>query len=423
MDEGQRDVALRATEVPMLEPEIVRQIRGLAAMRWGSKRIAETLGISRGAARRYLRGATTGAQERPRARRLDAEQRSVAVELLEGEAAGNAVVARQLLGERGVEVGLRTLQRAVAPHRQARRAAELATVRFETAPGHQLQIDFGERRVLVSGREVRVYFFVAVLGYSRRIYVRAFLRERHDDWREGLAGAFRHFGGVTQTVLVDNARALILGHDTASGAVHVHPAFSAFCADWGVAPRACRPYRARTKGKTESGVGYVKRNAIAGRAFDSFAALEAHLAAWMVAADTRTHGTTHEQPLDRFERDERQALRPLPARPLPVRQQRLSRRVPTDAFVDVETVRYSVPYRLVRRTVEVLLGDDEVVIFDGAEVVARHRRIREPFTRVVEPAHFAGLMRRHDDAAPSAATLAAHGRTLDDYAAVIAGAA
>ena len=107
-------------------------------------------------------------------------------------------------------------------------------------------------------------------------------------------------------MLVDNARALILGRDTETGVVHVHPAFSAFCADWGVAPRACRPYRARTKGKTESGVGYVKRNAIAGRSFDSFAALEAHLATWMIDADTRIHGTTHERPLDRFERDERQ---------------------------------------------------------------------------------------------------------------------
>jgi hypothetical protein len=97
--------------------------------------------------------------------------------------------------------------------------------------------------------------------------------------------------------------------------------------------------------------------------------------------------------------------------------------VPTDAFVDVETVRYSVPHRLVRRTVEVLLGDDEVVIFDGVEVVARHRRVREPFTRVVEHGHFAGLMRPHDDVASVTPLSPAHGRTLADYAAVVAGAA
>jgi hypothetical protein len=99
------------------------------------------------------------------------------------------------------------------------------------------------------------------------------------------------------------------------------------------------------------------------------------------------------------------------------------RQIASDAFVDVETVRYSVPHRLVRRTVEVLLGDHEVVIFDGVEVVARHRRVREPFTRVVEPGHFAGLMRPHDDPAAVTPILAAHGRTLDDYAAVVAGAA
>jgi hypothetical protein len=79
----------------------------------------------------------------------------------------------------------------------------------------------------------------------------------------------------------------------------VHPAFAAFCKDWGVGVAACRPYRARTKGKTESGVGYVKRNAIAGLAFTSFAALEAHLARWMTEADQRVHGTTHERPIDR----------------------------------------------------------------------------------------------------------------------------
>ena len=81
MDQGQRDVALRVTEVPMLEPEIVRQIRGLVAMRWGSKRVASTLGIGRGAARRYLRGATPGEQQRPRARRLDADQRTVVIDI------------------------------------------------------------------------------------------------------------------------------------------------------------------------------------------------------------------------------------------------------------------------------------------------------------------------------------------------------
>lgn len=165
----------------------------------------------------------------------------------------------------------------------------------------------------------------------------------------------------------------------------------------------------------------MKRNAIAGLSFTSFAALEAHLVRWMVEADQRVHGTTHEPPMVRFERDERAALRPLPARPLPVRDRRITRRVATDCFVDVNTIRYSVPHRLVKQTVEVLVGDHDVVIFDGHIEVARHRRHAEPHQRVVDPRHFDGLFRQRDDAERSATSPI--GRSLDVYAEAAGGAA
>jgi hypothetical protein len=307
------------------------------------------------------------------------------------------------------------------PQRRARLAAEAATVRFETAPGHQMQIDFGEKLVPIAGSVVRVYVFVAVLGYSRRLYVRASLSQRQDDWREGLAGAFQHFGGVPQTLLLDNAGALVVGRDRGTNTVRLHPAFEAFCRDWGVQARVCQPYRARTKGKTEAGVGYVKRNALAALSFASFAALEAHLQSWMAEADERVHGTTRERPRDRFDREERSALRPLPANPLPARQRRLTRRVAIDCFVDVDTIRYSVPHALVRRTVEVLVADEEVVVFDGSAVVARHRRGHEPHSRVIISSHFDGLWRRPEVITPDVPKLPA-GRSLSDYAAVIGGA-
>jgi transposase len=415
-------MAPQGAEVLMLAPEIVRQIQDLAGMGWGAKRIAQELGVARRTVRRYVRGASPGEQRRPAAWTLDEASRALAAELLDGPAQGNAVVVRRLLGERGIAVPLRTLQRVLTPYRRARRAAELATVRFETAPGHQMQIDFGEKLVAIGGVAVRVHLFVAVLGYSRRLFTRASLSQRQDDWREGLAGAFRHFGGVPRTLLLDNAGALVVGRDRAAGTARLHPAFEAFCRDWGVEARVCQPYRARTKGKTEAGVGYVKRNALAALEFASFAALEAHLARWMVEADQRVHGTTRERPCDRFDREERTALRPLPANPLPVRQRRLTRRVAIDCFVDVDTVRYSVPHALVRQTVEVLVGEDEVTIFDRGTVVVRHRRSLEPHTRVIVPAHFDGLWRRPDEIPPVQSALPP-GRSLADYAAVIGGAA
>src|SRR5262245_55136897 len=188
MHDRQTQMALPTVEVPMLEPEIVRQIKALSDLGWGTKRIRQQLGVSRNSVRRYLRSDTTPlVQVRPLARRLDESMRALALALLDGPAQGNAVVVRELLASQGIDVELRTLQRALAPSRQSRRAAELATVRLETAPGHQMQIDFGEKRVEIAGRFVRVQLFVAVLSYSRRLYVRAFLSQRQDDWREGMA--------------------------------------------------------------------------------------------------------------------------------------------------------------------------------------------------------------------------------------------
>lgn len=414
-------------EVPMVEPEVIQHMRQLLRLGWGSKRISRALGIARNTVKRYRsQGVAAETQERPKARRLNAARRAEAVSLFEGVAEGNAVVVQQLLAERDVSASVRTVQRAVETRRRELAVSALATVRFETVPGRQMQIDFGQKLVRIGGELVRVYLLVAVLGHSRRIFVKPFLSERQDDWREGIAAAFRHFGGVPQEVLGDNAKALVLKHDRAAQTVTFHPNYLAFCRDWDVIPRACGPYRARTKGKTESGVKYAKRNGLAGREFESFAALEAHLAEWMAVVDQREHGTTHEAPAARFERDERHALRPLPLRPPVAREKRLRRKVANDALVDVDTVRYSVPHRLVKQSVEVLVGESQVTIFQGSKVVARHERSFEPHSKVVDPSHYEGLWRmptNHEPAPNTEKALAEYGRSLADYAEIVEGRA
>lgn len=414
-------VAPSVAEVSMVEPELIRQLRTLHEQGWGARRIARELGMARNTVKRYLKGGVGAeTQQRPGAWCLSAEERALALELFDGQAEGNAVVVADLLQERGLEAGVRTVQRVLSRHRAERLAAAVATVRFETEPGHQMQVDFGEKWVWIAGLRTRVHLLAAVLGYSRRIFVKAFLSERQDDWREGIACAFRHFGGVTHTLLGDNARALVIERDRSTGHVRFNPAYLQFCGDWDVSPRACGPYRARTKGKVESGVKYVKRNGLAGRQFASFAELEAHLAAWCARVDRRVHKSTHERPYDRFVASEQQALRPLPERALPVRERRLARKVSGDSFVDIDTVRYSVPHRLVRDRVEVLVGEHSVQVFHAGARVAEHRRSCEPHARVVDPSHLDGLWRRPQTppAAPTVSPLAALGRSLADYAAV-----
>lgn len=271
--------------------------------------------------------------------------------------------------------------------RQAR-----ATVRFETPPGHQLQIDFGERRIVIAGVPTKVFLFVATLGYSRRMHVRAFRNERQESWLEGLESTFRHFGGVTTEILFDNDRGLVTRHDVQTREVEFNAKFLAFAQHWGFRPRACAPYRARTKGKDERGVGYVKRNAVAGRPFASFAALEAHLDAWVRdVADLRLHGTTGEAPAARFAREEATALRPTAGRPSFQALRELTRKVQADCAIEVDGNAYSVPWRLIGEQVRVTVTAEVLRVMHGAREVAVHARQDGRRQRVVDEAHFEGV--------------------------------
>jgi transposase len=412
----------------MRTPDDVAAMLRLWSLGWGAKRISAELGVSRNTVRRYIESGGWASYRKPRrAKALDEREDWLAERLLRHR--GNADVVRQdLARELGLVVSLRTVERAVAGLRQDLRAQARATVRFETPPGRQLQIDFGETRVEVGGEPVRAHVFVATLGWSRRCWVQAFRHERQSAWFDGIEGAFAHFGGVPKEVLLDNAKALVEHHDAATREVRFNERLLAFARYWSFTPRACAPYRARTKGKDERGVGYVKRNAIAGHAFASWAALEAHLAWWMrEIADVREHGTTGEAPIARFQREEAAALRPLEGRP-PFRQVRdLIRRVSSDCCVEIDTNAYSVPWRLIGETVRVVVAGGRVSIQHGGAEVAVHPESAGRRQRRVEAAHFAGLspaptpVRPADTPTPAPPPVPDLLRPLQDYEQAIGG--
>src|SRR5690242_7043297 len=384
MDDLRRDV--------MKAPDDVAAMVRLKALGWGSKRIAAELGCSRNTVRRWLaEGAWRPCASPSRSRRLDGLSEWLAERFRRH--AGNADVVRQELArEKGITASLRTVERAVAPMRQELIAAARATVRFETRPGEQLQIDFGERRVEIGGVLVKVFFFVATLGYSRRLHVRAYGHEKQESWFDGMESAFRSFGGVPAEVLLDNARALILHHDPASREVMLHPRLHAFARHWGFRIRACAPYRARTKGKDERGVGYVKSNAIAGRRFASWAEMEAHLDGWTrEVADARIHGTTGEPPALRFQRDEAAALRPLSGIPPFLSARDLLRRVGADCAIEVDGNAYSVPWRLIGERVRVTVSGGAVRVVHAGREVALHAELKGRRGRAVNDCHPAGI--------------------------------
>lgn len=415
----------------MKTPDDVEVMLDLHRQGWGAKRIARELGISKNTVKRYLRHKGWHPYKQPtRDRLLDGLEDWLMASFFQH--GGNAEVVRQeLQGEHGIAVSLRTVERAVAPYRQALEAKARATVRFETPPGAQLQIDFGSRKVSIGDQRLTVFLFVATLSFSRRIFVKVFRHERQNAWLAGLEAAFAHFKGVPAEVLVDNARALVSHHNPTTREVRFNDRFRAFADYWGFCPRACAPYRARTKGKDERAVGYVKRNAIAGREFRTMAELEGHLDRWnREIADVRVHGSTGEQPIARFNQSERAALRPITGKVSFLQIREVNRLVHSDACIELDTNRYSVPWRYIGRQVIVQQHPHEIRILLAGVVLATHPVHEGERGRVLTREHLAGIfgatrdeMQAAADSAGAAFVPASLLRPLAEYQALVDGGA
>ena len=220
------------------------------------------------------------------------------------------------------------------------RPPEEPVQRFETPPGHQGQVDFAEFRTPWGRRHA----LIVVLGYSRLMWLQYYERQTMAVVMEGLESAFRYFRGVPSELLFDQMKAVIVEDNRSSGGQLVeNPEFVRFAVHWGFRIRACRPYRAQTKGKVERPVSYLRRNFFYGRDFVSDDDLNARVLRWLdTEANVRIHGTLKERPVDRYE-TERPHLMPLarwPYRPVVPRAAEPGRRQPEAAafppLVEVE---------------------------------------------------------------------------------------
>ena len=184
-------------------------------------------------------------------------------------------------------------------------------VRFETPPGHQGQVDFADFRLPWGKR----YALLVVLGFSRVVWLQYFRRKTMENLFQGLEAAFSFFGGVPAELLFDQLKAVIIKDDRDDGGrIFENTEFLRFAHHWGFRIRACRPYRAKTKGKVERPVSYVRRSFFYGRTFLNDEDLNHQARSWVdTIANVRIHGTLKERPIDRF-KEEEEVLKPLPPR-------------------------------------------------------------------------------------------------------------
>lgn len=353
----------------MIKKEDFAVIKALEQRGIYLKDIAEQVGVHPKTVSRALkRNGAPRAERKKRGSKLDAYKGSIDRLLSEG-VWNDVVILREIQAE-GYEGGITLVRMYVKPKRVLRSGK--VTVRFETKPGEQMQSDWGEVEAEVGGQKTRVYFEVNQLGYSRRFHFWCAEKADAEHTYEGLIRSFEYFGGVTGEVLVDNQKSMVIKASN-EGPTTFNERFLDLAAWYGFTPRACRPYRARTKGKDERMVGYIKRHFfVRYRKFESWTHLNQQAEQWLRdEADQRVHGTVKEVVAKRFER-ERPSLKPLPTNRYDTSYVEV-RQVGLDGYVDVGGNRYSVPFVLSGQTVIVRIGLEGVLrVFQGEKLVARH---------------------------------------------------
>lgn len=372
----------------MTVAETIVQIKYLDRQGVSKTNIAQQCGVSRQTVyNRLASNELRPAARRPRGSKLDPFKAYIRARLEKFDLPAPSLL-RELRG-RGFTGGVTILRQYMAPLKAeyTRRVTE----RFETMPGQQAQIDWGEcGTVEVGGQRRKLYVFVMVLGYSRMMYAHFTTSTRIPALLACLLKAFDRLG-IPSELLVDNMKQAVETHDVASGVVRWNPSFLDFVHHHGTTPLASPPYWPRVKGKVERGVGYVKRSFLEGRAFVDVDDLNRQLEAWLdTVANVRVHGTTKQRPVDRFVEDQ-QAMQPLAVVPSFDARPVEHRCVDNDCHFSYGSVLYSVHPDAAERTVTVRPEGDHVgavfTVYLGDRVVARHRRRPKDSPRVTLPEH------------------------------------
>jgi transposase len=252
-------------------------------------------------------------------------------------------------------------------------AAPVFERRFETPPGRQAQVDFAQFRTEFAddpGRVRIIWLFSMVLGHSRLIWARFVAQQDLQTVLRCHAAAFEALGGVPAEILYDRMRTAVTGED-AEGVVVFNKTLLELARHHGFMPRACRPYRAKTKGKVERPFRYVREDFFLARSFRDIDDLNAQFRLWLDdVANARVHATTRRVVAEHFA-EERPSLKPLPAGPFRA-VLRMDRRITREGMVSIDGNQYSVPDLTRKRAVEVEVLAGEVRIYEGDALIAVH---------------------------------------------------
>jgi transposase len=348
------------------------------------RKIAALRGISRNAVRRALRSASPPTGKRQRAKGVKLEPyKGLITEWMRDDVKSQWTAERIFdeLHDRGYDGGRTVVKEFVHEHRP--RPPVVAEARFHVKPGQQVQIDWAEMGVAsVAGVQRKLYAFVAIMAWSRELFVRFTTDMKLLNWLDCHRRAFAFFGGIPAEVLIDNLKTGVSSR--AGGTIRWHPAYEALAVGYGFRPMAHFPMRPKTKGRVERIVRYARERFFAGREVGDLERFNDEAVQWLEKrANARVHRITRERPCDRFA-IERQSLQPLRDYDIVLEETRVA---DAYALVSVDGVRYSIPAQFARRTLTLQRRVEDVTFLADGVVIARHPYAKPGQRLVQDPAH------------------------------------
>ena len=275
----------------------------------------------------------------------------------------------------------------------ASKKAELnskATVRFETMPGVQAQVDwahFENYRVMEDGVPKKLYCFLMVLGYSRMRYIEFVTDMTTTTLIKCHINAFRYFGGYPEEVLYDNMKQVVIKRLLKQEDSTLNSQFEDFAGFHGFKPILCRPYRGQTKGKVERTVSYVRDNFMTGIKFDDLDDLNRQAYNWCIKVNDKINGTTNEIPNQRLKQEN---LSPL------VREYIIDkinlRKVEKDCLISYSNSKYSVPAEFVGKYVTVVVLDNMLAAYYLGKQIALHKLAYHKNDMIVNKHHYRQML-------------------------------
>lgn len=348
----------------------------------GTRVIARALGVSRGAVRQVLED---GAAEVPRLERPEkAEPYREQILELYSSCKGNLVrVHEELVATVGAELSYQALTAFCRRHGIGYEAP-LPAGRYEFEPAEEMQHDTSPHVADIRGRRMSVQTAVLALCFSRMLFMQMYPRFTRFECKIFLTEALRYFGGACDWCMIDNTHVVVLS-GTGRDMVPV-PEMQAFSERFGFQFRAHAVGDANRSARAERPFDYIDNNFLAGRRFADWQALNTEARTWCDRVNSTPKRHLHASPRELFA-IERTRLKPLPVF-IPEVYVLHDRIVDTEGYVNVRRNRYSVPFDLMGRRVEVRETSETIEVFDGPRLVAQHRRVIEPLdVRVTVPAH------------------------------------